>query len=123
MGTEKEMPVRKIVVVGGGSAGWITAGLIAASHARIPESPIEVTLVESPHVGTIGVGEGHEMVEQEGDQGGEHDPGGRREHGRDPGQQDQRRHQGVVGACGEQSGDCEQEKALHAGGCLAKTPA
>jgi len=58
MGTEKEMPVRKIVVVGGGSAGWITAGLIAASHARIPDSPIEVTLVESPRVGTIGVGEG-----------------------------------------------------------------
>ena len=52
------MSIRKIVVVGGGSAGWITAGLIAANHARIPDSPIEVTLVESPRVGTIGVGEG-----------------------------------------------------------------
>jgi len=55
---DTEMSIRKIVVVGGGSAGWITAGLIAANHARIPDSPIEVTLVESPQVGTIGVGEG-----------------------------------------------------------------
>jgi len=58
MASEIDKPVRKIVVVGGGSAGWITAGLIAANHARIPDSPIEVTLVESPRVGTIGVGEG-----------------------------------------------------------------
>lgn len=58
MGTKDQMPVRNIVVVGGGSAGWITAGLIAASHAGIPDSPISVTLVESPRVGTIGVGEG-----------------------------------------------------------------
>lgn len=58
MGTEKEMSIRKIVVVGGGSAGWITAGLIAAGNARRPDAAVEVTLVESPRVGTIGVGEG-----------------------------------------------------------------
>lgn len=58
MTSENDQSIRSIVVVGGGSAGWITAGLIAASHARIPDSPIEVTLVESPQVGTIGVGEG-----------------------------------------------------------------
>ena len=47
-------PVRKVVVVGGGAAGWLTAGVIAAEH-----SPgIEVTLIESPDVKTIGVGEG-----------------------------------------------------------------
>ena len=47
-----------MVVVGGGSAGWLTAGLIAADH-QIPKVPgLEVTLVESPSVSPIGVGEG-----------------------------------------------------------------
>jgi len=58
MTSRNDQSIRSIVVVGGGSAGWITAGLIAASHARNPDSPIEITLVESPRVGTIGVGEG-----------------------------------------------------------------
>ena len=58
MRPENNQSIHNIVVVGGGSAGWITAGLIAASRAGIPDSPIEVTLVESPRVGTIGVGEG-----------------------------------------------------------------
>jgi hypothetical protein len=47
-------PVRNILVLGGGSAGWLTAGLIAAEHG----SALTVTLVESPDVPTIGVGEG-----------------------------------------------------------------
>lgn len=50
--------LRNIVVVGGGSAGWITAGLIAARISQYPGTPITITLVESPSVGTIGVGEG-----------------------------------------------------------------
>ncbi len=58
MRPENNQSIHNIVVVGGGSAGWITAGLIAASHAGIPDSPVTVTLVESPQVGTIGVGEG-----------------------------------------------------------------
>ncbi|MDX1570119.1 MAG: tryptophan halogenase family protein [Xanthomonadales bacterium] len=49
--------IQRIVIVGGGSAGWITAGLIAAEHVA-PNSGISVTLVESPQVKTIGVGEG-----------------------------------------------------------------
>lgn len=44
--------IEHIVVVGGGSAGWLTAGVLAAEH------PLRVTLVESPAVPTIGVGEG-----------------------------------------------------------------
>lgn len=51
-------PVRKIVVVGGGAAGWLTAGTIAAEHDIGHETGVTVTLVESPDVGTIGVGEG-----------------------------------------------------------------
>jgi tryptophan halogenase len=51
-------PVKNIVIVGGGTAGWLTAGIIAARHrARIPHS-FTVTLVESPNVPIIGVGEG-----------------------------------------------------------------
>ncbi|MBO9711717.1 tryptophan halogenase family protein [Sphingomonas sp.] len=51
-------PVRKIVVVGGGTAGWLTAAVIAAKHrSRMPGS-FAVTLVESPNTPIIGVGEG-----------------------------------------------------------------
>jgi tryptophan halogenase len=45
--------VRHLVIVGGGSAGWLTAGVLAASHRGL-----QVTLIESPDVPTIGVGEG-----------------------------------------------------------------
>lgn len=48
--------VREIVVVGGGSAGWLTAGVIAAEHGAA--SGVRVTVIESPEIGTIGVGEG-----------------------------------------------------------------
>jgi hypothetical protein len=44
--------IEHIVVVGGGSAGWLVAGVLAAEH------PLRVTLVESPAVPAIGVGEG-----------------------------------------------------------------
>lgn len=50
----EEQAVRGIVIVGGGSAGWLTAGLLAAQHG--PQ--LQVTLVESPNVPPIGVGEG-----------------------------------------------------------------
>lgn len=51
-------PVSRIVIVGGGSAGWLTAGLIASEYAGSGEQGVSVTLVESPDVKTIGVGEG-----------------------------------------------------------------
>lgn len=51
-------PVRHIVIVGGGTAGWLTAGLIAAKHRSRMASGFTVTLVESPNVPIIGVGEG-----------------------------------------------------------------
>ena len=50
--------VSKIVIVGGGSAGWLTAGLLASQLAGDADAPVDITLVESPDVKTIGVGEG-----------------------------------------------------------------
>ena len=51
--------VRSVVIVGGGTAGWLTAGIIAARHqARIKAGRFSVTLVESPDIKIIGVGEG-----------------------------------------------------------------
>ena len=46
--------ITSVCIVGGGSAGWLTAALIAARHG--PD--VAVTLVESVSRGTIGVGEG-----------------------------------------------------------------
>jgi tryptophan halogenase len=47
-----------IVIVGGGSAGWLTAGLLAGAYRLGPDSPLRITLIESPDVQTVGVGEG-----------------------------------------------------------------
>jgi tryptophan halogenase len=46
------MKVKKVVIVGGGSSGWMTA---AAICKQLPE--IELTLIESPNIPIIGVGE------------------------------------------------------------------
>lgn len=46
------MKIDKVVIVGGGSSGWMTAAALA--H-KFPE--IDLTLVESEELGTIGVGE------------------------------------------------------------------
>jgi tryptophan 7-halogenase len=50
--------VTRIVVVGGGTAGWLSACLIAARADPAAPEPLHVTLIESPDVPTIGVGEG-----------------------------------------------------------------
>lgn len=50
--------VRHIVVVGGGTAGWLTAGTLAAVSRSQRAEPIAITLVESPNIPIIGVGEG-----------------------------------------------------------------
>jgi hypothetical protein len=53
-----EKATRKVVIVGGGTAGWITACLIAAEQRNATERRPEITLVESPDIPIIGVGEG-----------------------------------------------------------------
>lgn len=46
---------KHIVILGGGTAGWITANALVARWA---DRGCAVTLVESPDIGTVGVGEG-----------------------------------------------------------------
>lgn len=53
--TQAAPPVRHICIVGGGTAGWMTA-LMLATTAYGPR--LKVTVLESPQVGIIGVGEG-----------------------------------------------------------------
>jgi glycine/D-amino acid oxidase-like deaminating enzyme len=54
-----EMTPKRIVIVGGGTAGWLTAAYLSRHlpHAGQPNG-WAITLVESPDIGTIGVGEG-----------------------------------------------------------------
>ena len=51
-------PTRKVLIVGGGAAGWITAGMLAAERRRRNDALPQVALVESPDLPIIGVGEG-----------------------------------------------------------------
>jgi len=50
--------VRRIVIVGGGSAGWLTAAVLASGHAADADDGLQITLLEAPGLPPIGVGEG-----------------------------------------------------------------
>jgi 2-polyprenyl-6-methoxyphenol hydroxylase-like FAD-dependent oxidoreductase len=48
-------PPKHIVIAGGGSAGWMTASILLRSLGLVGS---KITLIESPNIPTIGVGEG-----------------------------------------------------------------
>ena len=45
---------KRILIVGGGTAGWLSAALLAKQHGQ----SIQICLVESSDIPTVGVGEG-----------------------------------------------------------------
>ncbi len=47
-------PIKKIVIVGGGSSGWIAAAILANEFRN---QKVHIELIESDEIGTIGVGE------------------------------------------------------------------
>ena len=50
--------IKTIAIVGGGTAGWLTAAVIAAHHRSESADGLKVILVESSDIPTVGVGEG-----------------------------------------------------------------
>lgn len=51
--TLKNIPVKKVVIAGGGTAGWVAAAALSKQLGKL----IDVVLVESDQIGTVGVGE------------------------------------------------------------------
>ncbi|KGJ92115.1 tryptophan halogenase family protein [Thalassotalea sp. ND16A] len=54
----KDDLVKEVVIIGGGTAGWLTACHLAKKHGSNTPQGLRVTLIESPNIPTIGVGEG-----------------------------------------------------------------
>ena len=52
-----DRPIERIVIVGGGTAGWLSACYLAARGNQFRCQP-SITLIESPNIPTVGVGEG-----------------------------------------------------------------
>ncbi len=48
-----QVPIKKLLIVGGGTAGWMAA----AAFSRMLGKSLQVTLVESDEIATVGVGE------------------------------------------------------------------
>ncbi len=52
-------PIKSVTIVGGGTAGWLAALMLNSGLAqrRDPKEALKVTLIESPDIPTVGVGE------------------------------------------------------------------
>jgi glycine/D-amino acid oxidase-like deaminating enzyme len=48
-----DQPVKRIVILGGGTSGWMTAAYLA----KALQGTVEVTMLEAPAIPRIGVGE------------------------------------------------------------------
>ncbi len=55
---ETNLAQRRVLIAGGGTAGWLTACYLAKVLGADPATCPQITLIESPDIGTIGVGEG-----------------------------------------------------------------
>lgn len=51
-------PISNVLIVGGGTAGWLTAAFLARTLGTASKDGVRITLVESKEIGIIGVGEG-----------------------------------------------------------------
>ena len=49
---------REVLIIGGGAAGWMTAAYLAKHLGTFDNGGPKITLLESPEIGIIGVGEG-----------------------------------------------------------------
>jgi tryptophan halogenase len=60
MNTEQlsDQAISHVVIVGGGTAGWLAANHLAKKLSSGSSEGVKVTLVESPNIASIGVGEG-----------------------------------------------------------------
>ena len=55
MGSKQVGAIENIVILGGGSAGWMSASYLAKVFES-SASAVDICLIEAPDVGTIGVG-------------------------------------------------------------------